>query len=154
MLNVKFLLPVTPALHITLAAGIMALIPAKTRAVSPQKRLLGHMAALLISLALFAGSGWSLHHLYYDPRYARDDYRGIVAYIHEHAGPGAAILINAPSQIETVDYYHDEPPPMYPLARTRPMDITQTLAELEAIVARHDELYASSGPRETAIPKE
>lgn len=141
MLNVKFLLPVTPALHITLAAGIMSLIPAKTRAVSPQKRLLGHMAALLISLALFAGSGWSLHHLYYDPRYARDDYRGIVAYIHEHAGPGAAILINAPSQIETVDYYHDEPPPMYPLARTRPMDITQTLAELEAIVARHDELY-------------
>lgn len=141
MLNVKFLLPVTPALHIMLAAGIMGLIPAGIRAASPQKRVLGHIAALLLSLALLTGSGWSLHHLYHDPRYARDDYRGIVAYIHEHAGPGAAILINAPSQIETVDYYHDEPPPMYPLARTRPMDVEQTLAELEAIVDRHNELY-------------
>ncbi len=103
--------------------------------------MFGYVAALLLSLALVTGSAWSLHHLYDDPRYARDDYRGIVAYIHEHAGPGAAILINAPSQIETVDYYHDEPPPMYPLARTRPIDVAQTLAELEAIADRHDELY-------------
>jgi len=141
MLNVKFLLPVTPALHIAVAAGITALIPAGIRAASPHKRVFGYIAALLLSLALFTGSGWSLHHLYYDPRYARDDYRGIVAYIHEHAGPNAAILINAPSQIETVDYYHDEPPPLYPLARTRPMDVALTLAELEAIVDRHNELY-------------
>lgn len=141
MLNVKFLLPVTPALHIAIAAGITAMIPDGIQAASPQKRVFGYVAALLLSLALVTGSAWSLHHLYDDPRYARDDYRGIVAYIREHAGPGAAILINAPSQIETVDYYHDEPPPMYPLARTRPIDVAQTLAELEAIADRHDELY-------------
>jgi len=140
MINFKFILLVTPALHVLMAAGISVVAGRVLRAGA--RRRGGTVFALALPVVIvIAGMATSLHGLYYDPRYARDDYRGIVAYIHENAGPHAAILINAPSQIETIDYYHDEPPPMYPLARQRPMDVAQTVAELEMIVSQHDELY-------------
>jgi hypothetical protein len=141
MYNPKFILLVTPALHILWAAGVSAIASARTVRVTPRMRLGRHATAVALVALLIAGSVWSLSHLYSDPRYARDDYRGILSYIHGTAGPDSAILINAPSQIETVDYYHDEPPPMYPLARQRPMDVAQTIAELEEIVQKHDQLY-------------
>jgi mannosyltransferase len=141
MFNPKFVLLVTPAFHILLAAGAGAIAHVGANSAARRVRLVRQIVAGMVVLLLLAGSAWSLDHLYNDPRYARDDYRGIVAYIRATAGPGAAILINAPSQIETIDYYHDEPPPMYPLARQRPMDVALTLGELETIVRNHDQLY-------------
>jgi mannosyltransferase len=141
MLNYKFILLVTPAFHILLAAGSGAIAQFGTAGASPRGRVVRQIVAGMVVMLLLGGSAWSLDHLYNDPRYARDDYRRVVAYIRATAGPGAAILINAPSQIETIDYYHDEPPPMYPLARQRPMDVALTLEELESIVRYHDQLY-------------
>ncbi|NLX44123.1 MAG: hypothetical protein GXY79_11670, partial [Chloroflexi bacterium] len=139
MLNVKFLLPVTPAVHLLLAAGLTA--PLRSAATGSRHQFWRPILAAAMALIILAGATRSLQGLYHDPRYARDDYRGIVNYIRDHAGPHAAILINAPSQIETIDYYHNPPPPMYPLARQRPLDVGTTLAELEQIVHDHDELY-------------
>ncbi|MHB1317827.1 MAG: hypothetical protein ACYCYF_04315, partial [Anaerolineae bacterium] len=141
MYNPKFILLVTPALHILLAAGTGAIARFGSREASPRRRFAAHAVAYVFAAAVIAGCVWSLDHLYNDPRYARDDYRGIVSTIHATAGPHAAILINAPSQIETIDYYHDEPPPMYPLARQRPMDVEGTIAELEEIALKHDQMY-------------
>ena len=141
MYNPKFILLVTPALHLFMAAGVDSIFRHRTPVFSPRARVLSHGVALTATGIILAGSFWSLDHLYNDPAYARDDYRGIVAYVHATADDDAAILINAPSQIETVDYYHDEPPPMYPLARERPMNASQTISELESISKQHSQLY-------------
>lgn len=142
MYNPKFILLATPALHVLQAAGVAAVARHRAQSVAlPWQRVAKGALALLLVVGIVAASGYALRRLYFDPRYARDDYRGIVRYIEAAAGPDAAILINAPSQIETVDYYYDGPLPMYPLATERPVSREAAIAELSAIAAEHDQLY-------------
>ncbi|MBN1400641.1 MAG: hypothetical protein JXA74_07375, partial [Anaerolineae bacterium] len=139
MYKPKFLLLATPAYHILQAAGILTLVLALERF---RRRWPALILGLVLVGGVCAGSCYSLSHLYSDPTYARDDYRAIVSYFNATARPDDALLINAPSQVETVDYYYHGPWPEYPLPRQRPLDEEQTRAELERIVARHDRLYA------------
>lgn len=139
MYRPKFLLLATPAYYLLLARGVVACgrwVGRLTRArwISP-----ACIAALVVVVCI--ASACSLSHLYFDTRYYRDDYRGIVAYINATAGPEDAILINAPSQIETVAYYYRGPLAQYPLPLERPMDRAKTEAALQDIVARHSRLY-------------
>lgn len=57
--------------------------------------------------ALWAGS---LLHLYYDPRYGREDFRAATAWLREHAAPTDRLV--ATGNYSPLDYYwrHDEPP--------------------------------------------
>jgi mannosyltransferase len=50
----------------------------------------------------------SLRNLYFDPAYARDDYRQIAADIAADARPGDAILLHAPNQWEVFTYYYPD----------------------------------------------
>jgi 4-amino-4-deoxy-L-arabinose transferase-like glycosyltransferase len=136
----KFLLLATPPYTILLARGVVAahaLARRLLRAAWP-----GVALALVLALTICGAAGASLWRLYTDETTFRDDYRGIVAYINASAGPHDAILINAPSQIETVNYYYRGPWPEYPLPLQRPLDAAQTQRELERIVAQHERLYA------------
>jgi hypothetical protein len=65
----------------------------------------------------------------------------MAAYIESLERPGDAILLNAPNQWEVFTYYHHERVPVYPVARSRPLDQAQVLAELESIAAKHDRLF-------------
>jgi hypothetical protein len=64
-----------------------------------------------------------------------------VAFIQRTAGPDDAILINAPSQIETVGYYYHGPQPLVPLPLSRPIDRVQVQAELENLANRYQRIY-------------
>ncbi len=141
MYNPKFLLLATPALHVLQAGGLAAIGGQYAAVAPPRRRIIGAALATLLLGGAIAASGYALQRLYCDPRYARDDYRGAVRYIAAAAGPEAAILINAPSQIETVDYYYDGPLPMIPLAIQRPLQREVADAELSEIAARYDQLF-------------
>ena len=142
----KFLLLATPAYLTLLAHGIVITSRRLTRNCGRRwgggRRWIGVMVASLLLCILLATSARSLHNLYSDPRFSRDDYRGIVEYITAASGPDDAILINAPSQIETVDYYYRGPLPEYPLPLQRPLDAAKTETQLQEIVARHPRLFA------------
>jgi hypothetical protein len=58
------------------------------------------------------------------------------------AGPGDAIILNAPGQQEVFGYYDQGSTPVYPLPRQRPPDPETTLTELETILDRSDRIYA------------
>lgn len=132
--NPKFLLLALPGYHLLLGHGAAAL----ARRVSPR----GGALVPLGVLALFAVAvARPLHSEFNDPRFWRDDYRGIARTIAATAGPRDAILLNGPGQIEIFDYYFSGPQPRYPLPRSRPLDRAATVAELEAIAARTDRLY-------------
>jgi len=138
MYNPKFLLLATPAYGLLLARGLEALTSVARRLGRTAERLtLG-----IVLLAVLAPMGWSLYGLYANPAFFRDDYRGIVAYISAAAGPGDAILVDAPAQVETVDYYYQGAWPVYALPRMRPADRAATETELADILARHRRLYA------------
>jgi len=136
----KFLLLATPGYHLLQAVGILALGAAATRVT--RWRGGGLAVGVALTLAVVGASGWSLHGLYTDSAFYRDDYRGIVDYIEATHGPRDCILINAPGQIETVDYYYDGALPMYPLPLQRPIDTAATEEALQEIVAGHERIYA------------
>jgi len=107
---------------------------------------LGQPAARVVVLLLVAfillASGQSLIHYYYDPQYARDDYRGLARYIATTANPNDAILLNAPGQEEIFGYYYKADLLVYPLPQQRPLDQEQTRRDLEAIVSQHAKIFA------------
>ena len=139
MYKPKFLLLATPPFYMLQGRGLLALWNWLRRALQRRVLALGLSGAL--TLLIFVGSAVSLGRLYFDPDYARDDYRGIVAHIEANAGPDDAILINAPTQIETVGYYYRGPLDIYPLPLQRPIDTGSTQAALEEIVDQHPRIY-------------
>jgi hypothetical protein len=140
MYKTKFVLLATPPFYVLVAAGVVAV--GRWAARLSRRRVAGIVVASLLALGSLAPAAQGLARLYWDPTTFRDDYRGIAAHIATTAGPYDAILINAPSQIETLGYYYQGPLPVYPLPRQRPLDVAGTLAELEALATRYEHLYA------------
>jgi len=140
MYNAKFVLLVAPAFALVLARAIVIPLPAagsgRLARWLPAAWLVGAMAFMLGLSAL------SLDHNYHDGRYARDDYRAIARYIAAAGQAGDAILINAPSQVETFGYYYHGPLPVHPLPRQRPIDTVATERDLQSLVAGGKNIYA------------
>ena len=95
---------------------------------------------LLIIVFLF-GNGRSLQNLYFNPAYARADYRSIAARIEADDQPHAGVILNAANQWEVFTYYHRDGAPVYPIPKGQPQP-DKIAADLAAIAARHDRLYA------------
>lgn len=102
--NLKFLLPAQLGTAVWLALGVCALVGgglARPRRMAWALPLAGAAAALWIVLTQAAG----LEPLYRDARYARADYRAIVAEIAARLGRGDLVILNAPNQAEVFGYY-------------------------------------------------
>jgi mannosyltransferase len=134
----KFLLVAAPFAGLALAQGIErtwhlgSALKAET---------VGRSAAAIALLALAPGIGHSLQNLYFDPAYARADYRGAAATVAAENHPNAGVVLNAANQWEVFTYYHTEGAPVYPLPRGQP-DPVVIEAELRDITLRHERLYA------------
>ncbi|WP_376792344.1 glycosyltransferase family 39 protein [Thermoflexus sp.] len=125
--NLKFFMAALPAFVALWAAGLGMF-----------RQLLGKLGALWverIGLVLALGgtlgpTAISLRALYSDPRFARDDYRGLARTLAAIVRPGDGILLYAPGQVDVFTYYWPDPPLIpAPLRRPpRPEDIEETLA--------------------------
>jgi hypothetical protein len=134
----KFLLVVLPPFHLLLAHGTEQL----SRLTSDVSRSTFHASRLtLYAFLLFTAPLPSLHNLYFDPAYARDDYRQIAADIEAAARPGDGIILDAPNQWEVFTYYHREGAPVYPIPRSRPPRADEVARELAQIGAAHRRLF-------------
>jgi len=145
--HLKFLLVSSPPFSLLVGLGIVNTwrIASDWRAGLSQSEL-GQPAARVVVLLLVAfmlvASSQSLLNYYFDPQYARDDYRGLARYVTATAGPNDAILLNAPGQEEIFGYYYKGDLPIYPLPQQRPLDPGQTRRDLEAIVSQHANIFA------------
>jgi mannosyltransferase len=112
----KFLIVVLPPFHILIARGVANLTGLEIgRFRTPNLQSLISLAFLILaSIATFP----SLHNLYFDPAYFRDDYRRIASDIEAAAGADAAVVLNAPNQWEAFTYYYPDrdvyPAPYHP----------------------------------------
>src|SRR5574341_377156 len=86
-----------------------------------------------LGLAPYLAGLWNL---YFDPAYARHDYRAIAARITAEAGPEATVVLDAPGQVEVFTYYYPDGPNVIPLPSAQ---TEQTLADL---ISRHGRVYA------------
>jgi len=100
-----------------------------------------YLLSAIGALSLAAATASPLIAYYTDPRQARDDYRGLARYIQVSSRAGDAILLNAPGQVETFDYYYRGALPRYPLPRQRPIDEQVTEADLQRLVAQHGRVW-------------
>jgi hypothetical protein len=123
-----------------LAAGLR--LPPTLLGRRPVAGLVALPAALAALLCFGLTAGRSLANNYFDPAYARDDYRGIAADIRAMQRDGDAILLNAPNQWEVFTYYYNDGVPVYPVARDRPLDEAAEEKELSDILTRHRRLFA------------
>lgn len=136
----KFFLVAAPAFALLVARG--ALAPRSLLGRAKLGRAAGTLWAAA-SVLLVGSLAWtSLGDYYTNPRYARDDYRGIAAYISALGGDRDAVLINAPSQVETFTYYYKGKLPLYPLPQQRPLDRARTEADLKALVEGKERVFA------------
>ena len=116
-------------------------------------RACGHTAALAsngngcwsfpcsLFIPFLWGTAVSLSNLYYNPAFARADYRGIAQRIAAEDYPNAGIILNAPNQWEVFTYYYRDGAPVYPLPKGQP-DPAILEPQLAEIAASHDRLYA------------
>ncbi len=105
----KFLLAVLPSFHILLAAGIHNLV-------RPFRLPRPFLSYILLTFYAFTFSALlpSLCNLYFNPTYARDNYRQIAADVESLGRPGDGIILNAPNQWEVFTYYYRGDLPLYP----------------------------------------
>ncbi|HEY76037.1 MAG TPA: hypothetical protein G4O00_07635 [Thermoflexia bacterium] len=148
----KFLLTALPPFCLLLAHGVERLSYLAFRAVETGGRISGlklqvprltfDVSRLTLYALLFTTTFLpSLHNLYFDPAYARDDYRQIAADIRTAERPGDGILLDAPNQWEVFTYYYRDGVPVYPIPRQRPPRAEEVYAELEGIAASHRRLF-------------
>jgi hypothetical protein len=137
--NLKFLLPPGLAFSVLAARGIVMAwrigkpLPAAGGRQSPAFR--GMVIVLLAAGLIPAFRG--LNNLYYDPAYARDDYRGLAAKITAEYGSDAGIVLVAPNQWEVFGFYYPDGPGITPL----PAD-AETETQILDLLARYDRVYA------------
>jgi mannosyltransferase len=141
----KFLVVILPPFHILLAHGIEnleRLLSHASRITFHVSRTTHHVLPAVLRLSLLAILTLpllpSLHNLYFNPTYARDDYRQIAADIAELARPGDGVILNAPNQWEVFTYYHPDRH-VYP-APYRP-DPVEVEAFLRPLTERHRRLF-------------
>lgn len=121
------------------AAPLAVLLALPLRRATSRPGLARNALAGLLLLALLWAQLTSLRHLYIDPAYTRDDYRGLAGRIAAEARPGDAILLSAPNQWEVFTYYYRGPLPVYP-APYRP-DPSKAAQWVDEIVAKHSRLF-------------
>jgi len=142
----KFFLVAAPAFALLLGQGIV-------NGLHTHWWALRHAWATIALCLVVVASANSLTHYYFDPAWARDDYRGMAAYIAAVERPGDAILLNAPGQWEVFTYYYLGEAPIYPLPRGRPPNEERTLDELRRIGVRHRRLFCLFWATDESDPK-
>jgi len=156
----RFLMLVLPAWVILVAAGgvtlgrsVSRLLFAQPAPRGPAAR--GAIAGLLAVVALgllLLPTARSLAAYYFDPTYARDDYRGLASTIQALERPDDAVVLTAPGQAEIFDYYYRGRADQFPLPTQRPIDAADTLARLESLAAGHRRVWLVRWASQEADP--
>jgi 4-amino-4-deoxy-L-arabinose transferase-like glycosyltransferase len=107
----KFLILLLAPYHVFVARGVgtVAALASRTGALTlSHQRIVRPVVCGVLVATLAVLMYPSLRNLYFDPAYARDDYRQLAADIRGMRRPGDAIVLNAPNQWEVFTYYYPD----------------------------------------------
>lgn len=129
--NLKFFMASLPAFAALWAGGMTAL--GRGARIGPLGMALG------VALTAFPLS-ISLRALYMDPRFARDDYRGLARSLAALIRPDDGILLYAPGQADVFGYYWPDAP-LVPAPASRPLDEEEIERTLTPALAGRARLF-------------
>ena len=119
--NSRYLIAISPAFYLGVAAGIAAL--------ARWRRPLA-----LAALGVFViGAALSLNNWYSDPRFGKDDHRAWAESLRDRARPGDFLILNSPHTEELYRYYADDIVPMMTLPVLRADNKPSPDADLAAV---------------------
>jgi mannosyltransferase len=133
----KFLLIGSAAFCILLARGLSTVLNRLRELAGRRWTLL----AVTVGALLVAPTVTALNNYYFDPAYARDDYRGLAQMILKQQRAGDAIILNSANQWEVFTYYYPDGPNVYPLPRQRPLEPAAVEAELTALTQNYRRVF-------------
>lgn len=144
----KFLIIAAPAMCLVLGVGVAGLVAPKVgEEVSLRWIIMRGSTQRAVAIIALAGGmlvaltmNVALTNLYFNPLYARADYRGIAQFLNHVAREGDVILTNSPSQEEVFRYYYTQPN-VIPVARSRPLNVPEQIAELESISKTYKRIF-------------
>ncbi len=127
--NVRYTIVSFPAFVLLLALGLDG-----TRARVP-------VAALVVVLL-----ATSLHHLYFDERYAKEDTRDLAALLRAEAGPDDLVLVNTAYMANAVRYYYPGPARVqgYPPTEGRrdpELEVGAVARDLDGLASGHPHVW-------------
>ncbi|MBK8136122.1 MAG: glycosyltransferase family 39 protein [Chloroflexi bacterium] len=143
--NLKFLLPAQIAVALWIGRGAWVLWHLPLRHTRRWTPLVTRVTAVLMVAAIVFGARNGLAALHNDPEFQRDDYKGIAQAIAEDGQPDAAVILNAPGQIEVFEYYARRYGPGWTLAALPiglTVDAAATENALDALLSTHKRVYA------------
>jgi hypothetical protein len=122
-LNPRYGVVAFPAFVVLLALG----------AGNPRRPLTAALVIAAVGIALAARVELAL-----DPRYAKEDCRGLAAVLRAEAAPDDLVIVNAPYMATAVRYYYPGPAAIVPYPRSdgiRDLDPSRAAADLRALGA-------------------
>lgn len=145
----KFLLIGSAAFCILLARGLVTALSIARGALTMPRELAGQPMAIwswtlvvvFLGALIAVPTAQAITNYYFDPHYARDDYRGLAQSIKSQQRPGDAVILNAANQWEVFTYYYPDGSNVYPLPRSRPLDQTAIETELADLAQTYQRVF-------------
>src|SRR5690606_12386714 len=102
--NLKFLIPEQIAVALWLGRDAWVLWHFPLKHPARWTRHLPRVLTVLMVISFVLGARGGIDALHSDPQFQRDDYRGIAQAIAADGQPDAAVILNAPGQMEVFSY--------------------------------------------------
>ncbi|MFQ6015485.1 MAG: glycosyltransferase family 39 protein, partial [Anaerolineae bacterium] len=140
----RYLLLVTPAFYLLAGEGLLVLI--SNTSPNWQTTARQGMGVLTTGL-LLGGTLLSLHNLYFDSTYAKDDFRGVTSHIQANAKEGDAVIVVSGYVHPAFAYYNRGLLPYYALpsdlllSLTEPLDRQTVSDTLNLIAQKHQRAW-------------
>jgi 4-amino-4-deoxy-L-arabinose transferase-like glycosyltransferase len=127
-MNSRHLILISPAFYLLVAVGLT--------------RWRRRMAALavLASLLMIGGVGYSTYNYFYNPAYGKDHHREWGAYLREQVRPRDVVVVNPPHIADLYEYYASSDVPWIGLPLLNGSR-AETEAKLEALLKEYDRVW-------------
>jgi mannosyltransferase len=140
--NIKFLLPAQILLMLWMGRGLWLLWEIGSPNFQILAEALPRLAAIFAIIFFWNTQTNTLNKLYYDPRFARDDYRTMAQLLLADERPADAIILNGPNQVEVFSYYYQGNTPIYGLPLGLGGDAQQTRQLTLDVIAQHRRIFS------------
>ncbi|MGQ9785647.1 MAG: glycosyltransferase family 39 protein [Anaerolineae bacterium] len=141
----RYLIPVQVGYLLAVAMGVLAVTNGVHNALEHAKwrwsRSIATPLGVSLLLMLLGISGWVLYHHYFDPAYAKPDWRTIAQTIEDYALPHDTIIITGAGSEMVFDHYYDGDLPIYTEFNNPSWSVDKALKRLAEIAALYRRIW-------------